>query len=64
MSELLLGFGIALLLEGLLWGFAPSAGRRMVRELATMPAQKLATIAWSMAVAGACVVLLTRMVAG
>jgi hypothetical protein len=35
MNDLLAGFGIALVLEGLLWAVAPNAARRVVTEIAS-----------------------------
>ena len=52
MNDLLAGLAIALVLEGLLWALAPDAARRMVRDIASLPGQQIAGVAWVMVAAG------------
>lgn len=51
MSDLLVAFGLVLVIEGLLWALAPSFGRRMLEAASLMPESSLRT-AGSFAVAG------------
>ncbi|MFZ1681578.1 MAG: DUF2065 domain-containing protein, partial [Rhizobiaceae bacterium] len=37
MSDLIVALGLALVLEGLLWGGFPGAGRDMARRMAELP---------------------------
>jgi uncharacterized protein YjeT (DUF2065 family) len=43
MDDLLVGFGLFLVIEGLLWALAPGLGHRMIEIASQMPEQKLRT---------------------
>lgn len=60
MNDLLAGLGIALVLEGLLWGLAPGTARRLIAELATMGAGQLRSVAWIVVAIGCVIVWLAR----
>lgn len=60
MNDLLAGLGIAIVLEGLLWAVAPGLGRRIVRDLASLPAGQLAAFAWVMVATGLVLVWIAR----
>jgi len=60
MNDLLAGLGVAIVLEGLLWALLPDVGRRIVRDLASLPERQLAPIAWAMVVLGMFLVWLAR----
>jgi uncharacterized protein YjeT (DUF2065 family) len=60
MNDLIAGFGIALVLEGLLWALAPNAARRMVGELANFANSRLQTGALAAVAAGVFIVWLAR----
>ncbi|HMN37071.1 MAG TPA: DUF2065 domain-containing protein [Hyphomicrobium sp.] len=60
MNDLLAGLGVAIVLEGLLWALLPDVGRRIVRDLASLPERQLASIAWAMVVLGMFLVWLAR----
>lgn len=60
MNDLLVGLGVAMVLEGALWALAPDVGRRMIRELANLPPRQLTTFAWAMVVSGMFLVWLIR----
>jgi uncharacterized protein len=52
MSDLIVGLGIALVFEGLLWALAPDAARRMLRELSSVDNSRLRPVAWGAVAAG------------
>ncbi|MEQ1670316.1 MAG: DUF2065 domain-containing protein [Hyphomicrobium sp.] len=60
MSDLVAGLGIALVLEGLLWALAPSAAKKMVAEMATLPTRHLQAVAWGIVALGCVLVGVTR----
>jgi len=60
MSDLLVGFGLVLVIEGLLWAAAPQLGLRMLAAAAQMPEQALRTAGAAAIVAGVIVVWLVR----
>lgn len=43
MSDLVVGLGLVLVIEGLLWALAPGFGRRMLEVAAEMPEASLRT---------------------
>ena len=60
MNDILAGFGVAIVFEGLLWALAPNFGRRMAHDLAGLPERQLAVCAWGMIAAGFFLVWLAR----
>lgn len=60
MNDLLAGLGLAIVLEGLLWAISPHLGRRIVRDMASLPERQLAVVAWTMVVVGMGLVWLAR----
>lgn len=43
MDDLVVGFGLVLVIEGLLWALAPGLGRRVLEVAAQMPESNLRT---------------------
>lgn len=60
MNDLIAGIGIALVIEGLLWGLAPDVGRRMVADMASLPERQIRGIAWVVVTVGCALVWLVR----
>lgn len=60
MRDLIVAFGLVLVIEGLLWALAPAFGRRMLEAASEMPENSL-RVAGSFAVAaGVLIVWLVR----
>ncbi|HPG90052.1 MAG TPA: DUF2065 domain-containing protein [Hyphomicrobium sp.] len=60
MTDLIAGFGIALVLEGLLWALLPDTARRMLFDMANLGERQLRQVAWAIVGAGCLLVWLTR----
>lgn len=60
MVDLAAGFGIALVLEGLLWALAPDTARRMVQDMASLDPRRLTSVAWGAVALGCMIVWLVR----
>lgn len=60
MLDLVAAFGLALVLEGLLWALAPGQARRMLQTIAELPDRQLASAGWMVVAAGAAIVWLVR----
>lgn len=60
MSDLIAGFGVALVLEGLLWALFPDAARRMAAQLAGVANSQLQVAALVAVAAGVGLVWLAR----
>lgn len=60
MTDIIAGFGIALVLEGLLWALLPDTARLMIFEMANLPERQLRSVAWTVVAAGCVLVWLTR----
>ena len=60
MSDLGVGLGLVLVIEGLLWALAPGMGKRMLETAAAMPHQSLRFAGTSAVAAGVLVVWLVR----
>ena len=60
MNDLVAGFGIALVLEGLLWALAPETARRIIAEMSNLAESQLRSFAWIIVAAGCVLVWLTR----
>ena len=60
MSDLGVGLGLVLVVEGLIWALAPSLGQRMLEAAAATPHQSLRIAGTSAVAAGVLVVWLVR----
>lgn len=60
MSDLVVGLGVALVLEGLLWALAPDAARRMAAEMARLPTGRVQLAALFAVALGVFLVWLAR----
>lgn len=60
MSDLAVGFGIALILEGLLWALAPGFAMKAIAEAAAAPRYVLQATAWGAVALGLFIVWLVR----
>ena len=60
MSDLAVGLGLVLVIEGLLWALAPHLGRRLLEAASETPEGQLRTAGWVAVAAGALVVWLVR----
>ena len=60
MMDRVVGLGVALVLEGLLWALAPDTARRMAADLAALPNGRLVPVAWSLVAVGCFLVWLIR----
>lgn len=60
MNDLIVGFGLVLVFEGLLWGLAPDTARKMLADLANLPDKSLRLASWSFVAAGVFLVWLIR----
>lgn len=60
MTDFLAALGLALVIEGALYGLFPNAMRRMLAKALTMPADALRSGALLMAVVGVTIVWLAR----
>jgi uncharacterized protein YjeT (DUF2065 family) len=60
MKDLLVGFGLVLVIEGLLWAAAPRLGMRLLAAAAELPEQVLRAAGTAAVAAGMLVVWLVR----
>jgi len=60
MSDLIVAFGLVLVIEGLLWALAPDLGRRLLEMARETPAATLRASGWAAVAAGAILVWLVR----
>lgn len=60
MSDLAVGFGLVLVIEGLLWGLSPQTALKVLETAAAMPEQLLRRLGWLSVAAGMVVVWLIR----
>lgn len=60
MRDFLAAFGLAIVLEGLLWALAPDLGRRILQDLARLPERQLQLFAWTMVISGICLFWFAR----
>ena len=60
MSDLAVGLGLVLVIEGLIWALAPSLGLRMLTAAASAPQQSLRLAGIAAVVAGFAIVWLVR----
>ncbi|MDX2202697.1 MAG: DUF2065 domain-containing protein [Hyphomicrobiaceae bacterium] len=60
MTDFLVGLGLVLVIEGLLWALLPGTGRRLLAAAAEMPDQSLRLGGAVAVAAGVCVVWFVR----
>ena len=60
MSDLVVGFGLVLVIEGLIWALVPALGMRMLEAAASTPRQALRVAGLGAMAAGVAVVWLVR----
>ncbi len=60
MSDLLVGIGLVLVIEGVLWALAPALGRRMLEVASEMPEPQLRLAGAVAVVAGVAIVWMVR----
>ncbi len=60
MSDLIVAFGLVLVIEGLLWALSPGLGRRILATAAATPDDSLRKAGWVAVVAGALLVWMIR----
>ena len=60
MSDLIVGFGLVLVIEGLLWAIAPHLGLRMLEAAQATPEPALRIAGWTAVGLGAGLVWLIR----
>jgi len=60
MSDILVAFGLVMVIEGLLWAAAPQLGLRLMATAAQMPEQTLRTAGAAAVAVGVIVVWLIR----
>jgi len=60
MDDLLVGFGLVLVIEGLLWALAPGFGKRLLEAASQMPEQNLRTVGALAVAVGVFIVWLVR----
>jgi hypothetical protein len=60
MSDLAVGLGLVLVIEGLLWALAPGLGRRLLETASETPEPQLRTAGWIAVALGVGVVWLIR----
>lgn len=60
MNDLLVGFGLVLVYEGLIWGLAPHMGVKFLEAVADTPVERLRKMGWICVAAGVFLVWLVR----
>lgn len=60
MSDLAVGIGLVLVIEGLIWALAPAAGLKMLAAAASTPQQALRLAGLTAVALGVCIVWLVR----
>lgn len=60
MSDLVVAFGLVLVIEGLVWALAPELGRRLLATAAATPEDTLRKAGWAAVAVGAVIVWLVR----
>lgn len=60
MSDLIVAFGLVLVIEGLLWALAPGFGRRMLEIASEMPESSLRTTGAAAVAIGVLIVWFVR----
>jgi uncharacterized protein YjeT (DUF2065 family) len=60
MSDLVVGLGLVLVIEGLLWALVPNLAARLLEAAASVPQNALRIAGWSSVVAGLALVWIIR----
>lgn len=60
MSDLAVGFGLVLVIEGLLWALAPQMVENFLEALRDLPLERRRQLGWASVAAGALIVWLVR----
>jgi len=60
MSDLVVGLGLVLVIEGLLWALVPNLAARLLEAAASVPQKSLRTAGWGSVLAGLALVWLIR----
>jgi len=60
MSDLLVGLGVALVLEGLMWALAPHMAAKALQEIARSPPGLIRSVAWIIVGVGLAIVWSVR----
>jgi uncharacterized protein len=60
MADLIVGLGLVLVIEGLLWALVPHLGERFLQAAATVPQSTLRAAGWSAVGVGLVLVWLIR----
>lgn len=60
MNDLVVGFGLVLVIEGLLWGLSPGTALRVLESAATTPESTLRRLGWVSVAAGLVLVWVIR----
>jgi len=60
MNDLIVGFGLVLVIEGLLWALAPDLARRLLEMASQTPPASLRVSGWIAVAVGAFLVWLVR----
>jgi uncharacterized protein YjeT (DUF2065 family) len=60
MSDLIVAFGLVLVIEGLLWALSPALGRHILATAAATPDDSLRKAGWVAVAVGALIVWMVR----
>lgn len=60
MADLVVGIGLVLVIEGLLWALVPDLARRLLEAASAVPQTTLRTAGWSSVLIGLALVWLIR----
>lgn len=60
MSDLVVAFGLVLVIEGLIWALSPALGRRLLAAAAATPEDSLRKAGWVAVALGAILVWIIR----
>jgi hypothetical protein len=60
MSDLIVAFGLVLVIEGLIWALSPDLGRRLLATAMATPEDMLRKAGWAAVAVGAFVVWMVR----
>lgn len=60
MNDLIVAFGLVLVIEGLVWALSPSMGRRMLEMAVQTPERQLQIAGWTAVAIGVGIVWLMR----
>ena len=60
MTDLVVGFALVLVLEGLLWALSPDTARRLLEMASSTPPSSLKLMGWSSVSIGAFIIWLVR----